>query len=541
MGSTHIRNFAAAAAFVCFFATLPIYSPNIVALNAAGVPQVTSWFSRGVLAFALLASILTVPMGRSGGAARRCRAQVGSNSSAPHTPRVGRSHEPGLSPAASVTPVSLAAASAYFVGGAGYTALVALGADVASPVVDALGVASSALAGLTTVPLCIAWSKVFSHERLVRLVALCGVGIAAAALVNLAVSALPVPASYAVHALLLAVGSCSPFTLARADVRDAAAATPSAAFPSRLNLRPFVSVMGTPLLGIAVSSFVIGIAPTTVFAGHVDTQVVGSIAAGVIAALVCACARRCPVPTPALIQRLLIPLAAAAALAICAFPAGDQDTQAIVSYTLFSLVGAVALAMGSGISNAREFPREAVFATIVGVYCVAAVAGLVAGTLFSDTATYHFKTIAALMAIYGVFAIATACLRAAKPAGSAADDELLGGAESDAGTADPSGKTAQQNRGESGAGPSASRPSANGGPGSSTPIEARVELLAARFTLTPRETEIVHILARGHGCAYVAETLLISKSTVYTHVRNVYRKLDVSNHDELIARIYEQG
>ena len=68
-----------------------------------------------------------------------------------------------------------------------------------------------------------------------------------------------------------------------------------------------------------------------------------------------------------------------------------------------------------------------------------------------------------------------------------------------------------------------------------------MELLAGRFALTPRETEIVHILARGHGCAYVAETLLISKSTVYTHVRNVYRKLDVSNHDELIARIYEQG
>ena len=531
MGSTHIRTFAAAAAFVCFFATLPIYSPNIVALNAAGVPQVTSWFSRGVLAFALLGSILAVLMRRSGGTVHRHRVQAGNDPSAPHAPRVGRPQGPGLSPATSVTPASLMAASAYFVGGAGYTALVALG----------LGVASSALAGLATVPLCVAWSKAFSHERLVRLVAVCGAGIAAAALANLAVSALPVPASYAVHVLLLAVGSCAPFALARADGRDAAAAAPSSAFPSRLSLRPFVSVMGTPLLGIAVSSFVIGIAPTTVFAGRVDTQVVGSIAAGVIVALVCTCSRRCPVPTPALIQRLLIPLAAAAALAICAFPAGDQDAQVIVSYTLFSLVGAVALAMGSGISNAREFPRETVFATIVGVYCIAAVAGLVAGALFSDTATYHFKIIVALMAIYGVFVIATACLRAAKPAGGAADDELLGGVGFGAGPTGPSGKTAQQNRGEAGGGPSASRPSANGGPGSSTPIEARVELLAGRFALTPRETEIVHILARGHGCAYVAETLLISKSTVYTHVRNVYRKLDVSNHDELIARIYEQG
>ena len=78
-------------------------------------------------------------------------------------------------------------------------------------------------------------------------------------------------------------------------------------------------------------------------------------------------------------------------------------------------------------------------------------------------------------------------------------------------------------------------------PASALPVEARVTLLAERFALTPRETEIVQILARGHGCSFVAETLLISKSTVYTHVRNVYRKLDVSCHDELIARIYEQG
>lgn len=72
-------------------------------------------------------------------------------------------------------------------------------------------------------------------------------------------------------------------------------------------------------------------------------------------------------------------------------------------------------------------------------------------------------------------------------------------------------------------------------------VEERAERLAARFELTPRETEIVRILARGHGCTYVAETLLISKSTVYTHVRNMYRKLGVSSHDELIALLDQQA
>ena len=138
----------------------------------------------------------------------------------------------------------------------------------------------------------------------------------------------------------------------------------------------------------------------------------------------------------------------------------------------------------------------------------------------------------ALTAVYGVFTVAKACLHAQRrSSGTISDEDLLSLSCDDDATGIAQGEALDSAHAD---GPADS-------PASALPVEARVTLLAERFALTPRETEIVQILARGHGCSFVAETLLISKSTVYTHVRNVYRKLDVSCHDELIARIYEQG
>ena len=495
--SAQARKVAAFAAFVCFFATLPIYSPNIVAINAAGVPEVTAWFAQGVLGFSLLSVVLTfVPGGQL------------------HTARHG-------------SPLFFAF---YFIGVAGYIALVALGADVSSPVVNALGLVCSLFAGLPLATLCANWAAVFFGKSLMHLTLTCGLGIAAAATLNLGVSALPAPLSFLLHGAMLAVGTFAPLALKK--VEAASLQVDAELSPNRAHAKAFFSVMGAPLLGIALSSFVIGIAPTTVLNGLVDTQVLGSIAAGLVVAIACGVASHDHIPAAAFAQRLLIPIAAALVMALCMFPGASPDAQIIAAYTLFSIVGAIALAMGSGISNAREFPRDLVFSTIIGTYCLTAVLGLALGSQLSDTSIYHSGIVMALTAAYGVFTVANACLHAQRGSSNDMSDEDLLSLSGDDGTAGVAPGSASD---------SAYADEASDNPASTLPVEARVTLLANRFALTPRETEIVQILARGHGCSYVAETLLISKSTVYTHVRNVYRKLDVSCHDELIARIYEQG
>jgi two-component system, NarL family, response regulator DevR len=50
--------------------------------------------------------------------------------------------------------------------------------------------------------------------------------------------------------------------------------------------------------------------------------------------------------------------------------------------------------------------------------------------------------------------------------------------------------------------------------------------------LTPRELEILRLVAEGHSNAQLARMLWVTEQTVKFHLSNVYRKLDVSNRTE---------
>lgn len=61
--------------------------------------------------------------------------------------------------------------------------------------------------------------------------------------------------------------------------------------------------------------------------------------------------------------------------------------------------------------------------------------------------------------------------------------------------------------------------------------------VAKRYRLTEREQDILLLLARGRNMAFIAENLFITKDTVKTHCRNLYRKLGVHSQQELIDQI----
>lgn len=52
--------------------------------------------------------------------------------------------------------------------------------------------------------------------------------------------------------------------------------------------------------------------------------------------------------------------------------------------------------------------------------------------------------------------------------------------------------------------------------------------------LTPRETEVLEELAYGHSSSYIAKVFVISSNTARTHMKNIYKKLDVNSREELI-------
>lgn len=66
------------------------------------------------------------------------------------------------------------------------------------------------------------------------------------------------------------------------------------------------------------------------------------------------------------------------------------------------------------------------------------------------------------------------------------------------------------------------------------PFSERCHLVADTFLLSQRELEILCLLAKGRNAAHVQKELVISEGTVRTHMRNIYRKLDVHSQQELM-------
>ena len=65
-------------------------------------------------------------------------------------------------------------------------------------------------------------------------------------------------------------------------------------------------------------------------------------------------------------------------------------------------------------------------------------------------------------------------------------------------------------------------------------IESACDALAGECGLTEREREVFGMLARGHNGYHIRDELTLSYNTVKTHVKRIYRKLDVHSQQELI-------
>ena len=68
-------------------------------------------------------------------------------------------------------------------------------------------------------------------------------------------------------------------------------------------------------------------------------------------------------------------------------------------------------------------------------------------------------------------------------------------------------------------------------------FRAKCETVANTYLLSRREAEILFLLAKGNKSAYIQEKLYISEGTAKTHIRHIYRKLDVHSQQELMRTV----
>jgi two-component system nitrate/nitrite response regulator NarL len=62
-----------------------------------------------------------------------------------------------------------------------------------------------------------------------------------------------------------------------------------------------------------------------------------------------------------------------------------------------------------------------------------------------------------------------------------------------------------------------------------------------RVQLSPREQEIVRMVAKGHPNKVIADVLNISSWTVCTHLRRIFAKLGVGSRAAMVAQLLEMG
>ncbi len=72
-------------------------------------------------------------------------------------------------------------------------------------------------------------------------------------------------------------------------------------------------------------------------------------------------------------------------------------------------------------------------------------------------------------------------------------------------------------------------------------IASRLAERIHRSELSPRELEILRLIARGHSNKEIATELAISEGTVRVHASNIFSKLECSDRAQAVAEAYQRG
>jgi len=67
--------------------------------------------------------------------------------------------------------------------------------------------------------------------------------------------------------------------------------------------------------------------------------------------------------------------------------------------------------------------------------------------------------------------------------------------------------------------------------------EKNIEEFYGKYNISAREKDVIKLLLKGHSNPEIAKELFVSENTVKTHVKNIYKKLNVNNRYQLINKI----
>jgi len=79
-----------------------------------------------------------------------------------------------------------------------------------------------------------------------------------------------------------------------------------------------------------------------------------------------------------------------------------------------------------------------------------------------------------------------------------------------------------------------------GDPASTDPLEARLDPATSAWKLTPRQTDVLRLVARGDANKDIAAALGCAENTIELHVTGLLRRVGVSSRTQLVARFWSE-
>lgn len=63
--------------------------------------------------------------------------------------------------------------------------------------------------------------------------------------------------------------------------------------------------------------------------------------------------------------------------------------------------------------------------------------------------------------------------------------------------------------------------------------------LSSEYGLSPRENEVLYLLAKGRNAEFIQDELVVSRHTAKAHIYHIYQKTGVHSRQELIDMLEE--
>lgn len=475
-----------ALAFVAFFATIPIYSPNLMFdYYLPGFHLVMPNYSAATLLAAALTGIvfLTAALAR---------------------------------PSFHSLRFPLVAAGAL----ASITGTVVFIATLSHPVFlpTLAGGVAGLLSGFGATVLVVAWVEYFARYNLKQSILALGTLCVMGTVVSVAQSLLPNTAQFIAFIVLTALGTLGPLVRSWHSPHTRSGQLPASecgsdygteTYPTTRSadgapasavsiLKSMLSVILWPFIGFLL--FALAMATQKILLlDTVSAESPGTVI-GVLLVLPL-CFLRSEKPLLPLIYQVFLPIAVSILIILNSFP--EQSIMRLVGvggvYIFFGIIGLVALAAFTAAANAREFSIPLIFGFVIAAFCLAALLGIV----LRDTPSIGDNFVAVfvvLCTLYFVCLLIAPGLQAWRTMFTMPNEEQPV-------------RTLHEN------------------------FESRCVALSNQSSLSQRESEIMSYVGRGYTPAFIAKKLFLSDSTVRSHIKNIYRKMDIHSRQDLLQLI----